>query len=71
MVVVGDIAIDGDNAIMPVATYHEFQYLIAELEAALWVALDGREVVIRDDTPNNLEWKTTEDGGRLVRRARR
>ena len=42
---------------------------IEDLEAALWTALDGREVVVRDDTPRDLEWHTTADGGRLVRRA--
>lgn len=41
---------------------------IADLERALWVALNGREVVVRDDTPRRIEWRETEDGGRLVRR---
>lgn len=41
---------------------------IADLERALWVALNGREVVVRDDTPRLIEWRDTEDGGRLARR---
>lgn len=44
---------------------------VAELEAALWVALDGREVVVRENTPRAIEWSTLEDGGRMVRRANR
>lgn len=39
-----------------------------DLERALWVALAGKEVVVRDDTPRRIEWRETEDGGRLVRR---
>lgn len=43
---------------------------IADLERALWIALDGLEVVVTDDTPRKVEIVEREDGGRLVRRAR-
>ena len=43
----------------------------AKLRSALFAALDGFEVVIRDDLPaGELEWRVTEDGGLLVRRRR-
>lgn len=44
---------------------------IADLERALYAALRGVEVVITNDTPRDLEWKTLDDGERLVRRARK
>jgi hypothetical protein len=43
---------------------------IAELEAALWIALGHAEVVIREGTPHSIEWTTMEDGGRMARRGR-
>lgn len=52
------------------ATIEERDKRIADLERALWVALYGSEVVVRDDTPRAVVWSTTEDGGRMVRRAR-
>lgn len=48
-----------------------YMAMVKELEAALWVALDGREIVVRESTPRAIEWSTTEDGGRMVRRANR
>ena len=48
----------------------DFIPAIRDLQRALWVALAGCEVVVRDDTPRSVEWKKTEDGGRMVRRAR-
>lgn len=41
-----------------------------DLERALWIALDGREIVVTDDTPRRIAWKATSDGGRLVRRSK-
>lgn len=42
---------------------------IRDLQRALWVALGNSEVVVRNDTPRAVEWRNTDDGGRLVRRA--
>lgn len=43
---------------------------IRDLERALWMACGGMEFVVHNDTPRSIEWKTMDDGGRLVRRAR-
>lgn len=51
------------------ATIAALQTTIRAMERALWMALDGREVVVRDDTPVDLEWSETEDGGQMVRRS--
>lgn len=48
----------------------DFIPAVRDLQRALWCALDGKEVVVRDNTPRAVEWQKTDDGGRLVRRAR-
>lgn len=56
-----------------IARVAEMEALVArcaDLERALWIACRNTEIVVRDDTPRSIEWKTTDDGGRLVRRAR-
>lgn len=53
-----------------VAQIAALQTTILALEQALWIALAGREVVVRDDTPSALEWRDLGDGGQLVRRAK-
>lgn len=41
---------------------------IVEMEAALYAALDGREVVIREGDGGHLERTVLEDGGIMWRR---
>jgi len=44
------------------------QTTVSVMERALWVALDGKEVVVRDGTPADILWVELPDGGQLVRR---
>jgi hypothetical protein len=44
---------------------------IADLQRALWVALNGVEVGIDDATPQAIEIVEMDDGRRLVRRSRK
>lgn len=46
----------------------EKDLIIAELERALYAALNGVEIVIPDDGLRDLEWKTLDGGERMVRR---
>lgn len=45
------------------------QTTVAVMQRALWVALNGLEVVVHGDTPDDIEWSETEDGGQMVRRS--
>lgn len=50
---------------------HEAAKRIEELEAALWIALDGREIVVHEGVGcGRIEFITMDDGRTLVRRAR-
>ena len=51
-------------------TRGEMEDRIADLERALYAALNGVEVVIDTDGLSALEWTTLDDGRRMVRRAR-
>lgn len=39
-------------------------------QRALWIALEGKEIVVRPGYGGQVEYVTTEDGGTLVRRKR-
>jgi len=48
----------------------KLQRTLSVMERALWMALDGKEVVVREDTPADILWAELPDGGQLVRRVK-
>lgn len=65
------VAIDVDKRLQSPPIQHEAAKRIEELEAALWIALDGREIVVHEGVGcGRIEFITMDDGRTLVRRAR-